>query len=79
MAKYLATIRTCQKVSICERNRNPDFGPFITDETFASAIQKKDGRQGEGLFLPTFSLSLFLWESSGLFEETLWRLHQTYD
>jgi hypothetical protein len=44
MAKYLATIRAFQKVSICERNRNPGFVPFITDQTFAPATQKKDGR-----------------------------------
>jgi len=43
MARQLATIRTSQNVSICERNRNPGFVPFITDQTFASATQKKDG------------------------------------
>ncbi len=48
VAQYLATIRTFQKVSICERNRNPGFVPFITDQTFAAATQKKDGRQGQG-------------------------------
>jgi hypothetical protein len=49
MAQQLATIRTFQKVSMCEKNRNPGFVPFITDQTFAAATQKKDGRQGQGL------------------------------
>ena len=44
MARYLANIRTFQKVSICERNRNPGFVPFFTDQTFALTTHKKDGQ-----------------------------------